>query len=139
MARILLVDDERDVVTLLRFLLERDGHEVTAAFNGAEALARIDSPAALPELIVLDLMMPVMDGFAVAARLAADARTSAIPIVLMTAKGGLKEALKTSPNIVGGMDKPFDPGKFRSLVAELLKAAKAGRPPSPPTTEVNAK
>lgn len=126
MARILLVDDERDVVTLLKFLLERDGHEVTTAFNGEEALARIESPVPLPDLIVLDLMMPVLDGFAVAARLSADARTKNIPIFLMTAKGGLKEALKASPNIVGGLDKPFDPAKFRASIAERLKAAGAG-------------
>lgn len=125
MARILLVDDERDVVTLLKFLLERDGHDVAAAFNGEEALARIDGGTALPDLIILDLMMPVMDGFAVAARLNADSRTKNVPIILMTAKGGLKEALKTSPNIVGGLDKPFDPVKFRALVAEKLQAAKA--------------
>ncbi len=139
MARLLLVDDEHDVVTLLKFLLERDGHEISTAFNGEEALAWIGAAETPPDLILLDVMMPVLDGLAVAARLAADPDTKSIPIMLMTAKGGLREALKTSPNIAGGVDKPFDPGKVRAMVAELLKPAKADRPPSPPTAEVNAK
>ncbi len=129
MARILIVDDERDVVTLLRFLLERDGHEVSAAFNGEEALGSLgvepaDPGAPLPDLIVLDVMMPIMDGFTLASRLLQNARTAALPILLMTAKGGLRQPPQECPNITARLDKPFDPGKFRALVAELAKAAR---------------
>jgi CheY-like chemotaxis protein len=60
LARVLVVDDEKDVVELVKFLLERDGHQVIEAFNGREALEK--AFAEHPDLIILDIMMPEMDG-----------------------------------------------------------------------------
>lgn len=135
MARILVVDDERDVVSLLRFLLEKDGHEVLEAYNGAEALETLGiSPAsngpdpapgtfpALPDLVILDVVMPVMDGYSTTEALAADPRTRSIPVLILTAKNEMKALCQEAPNIAAYVEKPFDPRKLRELVASLFPA-----------------
>ena len=126
MARILLVDDERDVVTLIKFMLEKDGHTVIAAYDGAEALAKAgieprDETAVTPDLVILDVMMPVMDGYAVCARLQEDARTKAVPVLVLTAKGAVKDDFKPDCRATEHLEKPFDPKTLRALVAGLLE------------------
>lgn len=121
MARILLVDDERDVVTLIKFMLEKDGHLVLCAYDGAEALAKAgveprDETAVVPDLVILDVMMPVMDGETVRARLAEDARTAAVPVITLTAKGAPADGRGVY------LEKPFDPRELRDLVASQLRA-----------------
>src|SRR5579885_475847 len=99
MARIMIVDDERDVVTLLTYLLEKDGHTVSAAYDGAQALAAlgVEPPAQdgqtppVPDLIVMDVMMPVLDGYSVSAKLASCPRTRSVPLIVLTAKGEMRE------------------------------------------------
>ena len=126
MARILLVDDERDVVTLIKFMLEKDGHMVVAAYDGAEALAKAgveprDETSVIPDLVILDVMMPVMDGFAVCARLQEDERTKTVPILVLTAKGGEMERSESSCAVTAHLEKPFDPKALRELVTALLE------------------
>jgi DNA-binding response OmpR family regulator len=126
MARILLVDDERDVVTLIKFMLEKDGHMVIPAYDGAEALAKAgveprDETAVIPDLVILDVMMPVMDGFAVCARLQEDERTKAVPVLVLTAKGGAEGRLDGGCNVTSYLEKPFDPKDLRELVSSLLE------------------
>ena len=126
MARILLVDDERDVVTLIKFLLEKDGHLVIAAYDGAEALVKagiepLDTTAVIPDLVILDVMMPVMDGYAVRARLQEDGRTKTVPVIVLTAKGETKDQLNSACNVTSYLEKPFDPKMLRELVASLLE------------------
>lgn len=123
MARILLVDDERDVVTLIKFMLEKDGHLVLCAYDGAEALAKAgveprDETAVVPDLVILDVMMPVMDGETVRERLAEDARTASVPVITLTAKG----APQAAPGRGAYLEKPFDPRELRDLVASQLRA-----------------
>ncbi len=125
MARILLVDDERDVVTLVKFMLEKDGHMVVPAYDGAEALAKAgveprDETAVTPDLVILDVMMPVMDGYTVGARLREDARTEAVPIVILTAKGAPADRRETFRGPTSYLEKPFDPRALRDLVAGLV-------------------
>lgn len=125
MPRILLVDDERDVVTLIKFMLEKDGHMVIPAYDGAEALAKAgveprDETAVIPDLVILDVMMPVMDGYTVCARLHEDARTKAVPVVVLTAKGETRDKFDACPNVTAYIEKPFDPKMLRELVARLL-------------------
>ncbi len=129
MARIMVVDDERDVVILIKFLLEKDGHEVIEAFNGGEAVEKLgvnppkdDVP--LPELIILDVMMPVMDGYAVCTALAKHPRTRSIPILVLTAKGAMRDLFNQSTNVASYIDKPFDPKKLRELISGILSGAK---------------
>ena len=125
-ARILVVDDERDVVTLLRFLLQKDGHEVVEAFHGGEALAALGlepaSQASLPDLMILDVMMPVTDGYTVARRAAEAERTRGLPVLMLTAKGQTKELFETLPNVAAVLEKPFDPQRLREMVRSVLKA-----------------
>jgi CheY-like chemotaxis protein len=126
MARILLVDDERDVVTLIKFMLEKDGHMIIAAYDGGEALLKAgveprDETAVIPDLVILDVMMPVMDGYAVCARLQEDERTKNVPIIVLTAKGESKDQLNPSRGVTSHLEKPFDPKMLRELVASLLE------------------
>ena len=96
MATILVVDDEKDTVALLRYMLEKDGHKVLEAYDGEGALIAVgldpaggenEAPPVLPDIILLDVMMPKMDGYSVYARLQQSARTQNIPVVVLTAKG----------------------------------------------------
>ena len=128
MAHILIVDDERDVVTLLSFLLQKDGHKISEAYDGAKALELlgIDPPAArtkeeLPDLVILDIMMPVIDGYTVSRRLADNAKTKKIPLLILTAKGQMRDLFAMSPSVAAYVDKPFDPKKIKELVAGILQ------------------
>src|SRR3982750_2718452 len=82
--RILVVDDEKDLVDLITYNLQRNGYDFLAATSGTEALEIAQREQ--PDLIILDLMLPGIDGTEVARRLKADARTAGIPIVMLTAK-----------------------------------------------------
>ncbi len=126
MARILLVDDERDVVTLIKFMLEKDGHMILAAYDGAEALAKAgveprDETAVIPDLVILDVMMPVMDGYTVCARLQEDERTKSVPVIVLTAKGETKDQFNAACGVASHLEKPFDPRHLRDMVARLLE------------------
>ncbi len=112
---ILVVDDEEDILELIRFNLSREGYDVICATSGEKAieLARRD----IPDLIVLDLMLPGMDGLEVAKVLKNNAETKGIPIVMLTAKG--EEADIVTGLELGADDyitKPFSP---RIVVARL--------------------
>lgn len=125
MGRILVVDDERDVATMLKFMLEKDGHAVTTAGNGLEALAALgvqpaDAAKELPDLAILDVMMPELDGYSVCERMYEDPRTRPIPILMLTAKGAMRELHGRTPNVAAHIDKPFDPRELRALVSEML-------------------
>ncbi|MBI4386710.1 MAG: response regulator [Elusimicrobia bacterium] len=133
MANILVVDDEKDVVTLIKFLLEKDGHRVAEAFNGAEALKLLgveppDPSAALPDLIILDVMMPVVDGYTTATKLRENAETRAIPLVILTAKGQMRDVFEMTPNVAAYIEKPFDPKQLRDLVTGMFPSGGPSRP-----------
>jgi CheY-like chemotaxis protein len=85
--RILIVEDSEDFQFLVRHLLESEGYHVESAFNGLEALNKLGALFALPHLIILDIMMPVMDGFEFKERIEKDPRLKDIPIVVVTAHG----------------------------------------------------
>ena len=126
MARILLVDDERDVVTLIKFMLEKDGHMIIPAYDGAEALTKAgieprDETAVTPGLVILDVMMPVMDGYSVFQRLREDARTRAVPVLVLTAKGGADNRVGAADELTQHLEKPFDPKTLREIVAGMLE------------------
>ncbi len=123
-ARILVVDDERDVVTLVGFLLKKDGHEVNTAYHGGEALAKLGlepkAEAKLPELVIMDVMMPVADGYTVARRAGEDAKTRGGPILMLTAKGQTRELFEGQANVAAVLEKPFDPQRLREMVKSIL-------------------
>jgi adenylate cyclase len=119
-ARILVVDDVADNVEILRMRLGSLGYEVVAAEDGEQALAKVR--AALPDLILLDIMMPKIDGLEVVRRLKADATLPFIPVILVTAKTGPKD-------VVAGLDaggddyltKPIDHGALVARVRAMLR------------------
>ena len=122
----MVVDDERDVVTLIQFLLEKDGHTVSTAHNGAEALKALgiepEAPAEVkPDLIVLDVMMPIVDGKAVAGRIATVDALSNVPVIVLSAKGQIQEDFRKLKLKIHFLEKPFDPKKLRHMIATLLK------------------
>ena len=81
---ILVADNDRDIVTLVKTLLEGEGYGVQTAYDGLEVFSRLEEQK--PDLIILDIMMPQMDGMAVLTRLKETAETSSIPVIMLTAK-----------------------------------------------------
>jgi two-component system alkaline phosphatase synthesis response regulator PhoP len=122
MARILIVDDEKDVVDLLTFLLGKDGYEFIAAPDGKVGLERAIKDS--PDLIILDIMMPEMDGVQMNSLLLENAATRGIPVIVLTAKGRMREAFEKAPNVHAYMEKPFDGQELRQHVANALKLKK---------------
>ena len=124
--RILLVDDEQSIQTLLSYPLRKDGYHVTSALDGREALQRFDE--ARFDLVILDLMLPKLDGVEVCRELRS---RSQVPIIMLTAKGS--ETDKVAGLEVGADDyitKPFSMREFRSRVkAALRRSRMVGEPP----------
>src|SRR2546429_5180548 len=85
MARILIVEDEQDIVDLLRFNLRQAGHDPEVATTGEEALSQI--ARARPDLVLLDLMLPDLPGTEICRRLKGDARTPHAPVIMLPARG----------------------------------------------------
>src|SRR5687768_120191 len=120
--RVLVVDDERDLVDLVAYNLTRGGYEVLTASNGTEALDVAQRET--PDLVVLDLMLPGIDGTEVARRMKADSRTAGIPIVMLTAKG---EETDIVVGLTLGADdyvtKPFSMKVLLARISTVLRRA----------------
>ena len=126
--RILLVDDEQSIQTLLSYPLRKDGYEVVQAVDGREALERFDERPF--DLVVLDVMLPKLDGLEVCRRLRS---RSAVPIIMLTAKS--EEIDKVVGLELGADDyitKPFSMREFRSRVKAALRRSELAR--ATPTT-----
>lgn len=119
MAKILAVDDEKSTLELVSFILERDGHAVTAVGDGQACLDHVTLEK--PDLILLDIMMPVMDGYTVFNRLAESEETRGIPVIIMSAKGEMRDAFQMATNFVDYVHKPFDPAVLRERVKKALE------------------
>lgn len=118
--RILIVDDEKDLVETLTFRLEANNYEVIKAYDGQDGLEKAKKER--PDLIILDLMLPKMDGYKVCALLKFDARYNKIPIILFTARA--QESDKKMGGDVGAnayITKPFEPAALLTKITELLK------------------
>lgn len=126
MPKVMIVEDEREVVELLKFLLEKEGIETIVAFNGREALEKIGlMPSAenvvRPDLMILDIMMPEIDGYTVQTKMLENANTKSIPIAILTAKGHMQDLFGMAANVAAYIEKPFDPQALREKIKELLK------------------
>ncbi len=122
MPRILLVDDEAQLVTMVQMRLEANGYEVVTASNGQEGLDKAKSEN--PDLIMMDVMMPKMDGYKVCGLLKNDTRYSKIPIILFTARAQQDD--KELGGEVGAdayITKPFEPPMLLAKIEELLNKA----------------
>ncbi|HEX2923027.1 MAG TPA: response regulator [Chloroflexota bacterium] len=122
MGRILAVDDEENILELIQAALEGDGHQVTGAANGLEALKSV--AASMPELILLDLRMPVMDGWEFASRFRARYGRD-VPILVLTAD---RDAAASASRIDadGCLAKPFDLMELLRLVDRFASIGKSG-------------
>jgi len=117
--RILLVDDERDLVDMVKMRLEAGGFEVSTAFDGQEALDKARKEK--PDLIILDLMLPKMDGYKVCRMLKFDEKYKKIPIILFTARAQDNDKqLGTEVGADGYITKPFEPQVLLSKINELI-------------------
>ena len=119
--KILVVDDEPDIVELIAFNLEAEGYAVITATSGLEALNR--ARAILPDLIVLDLMLPELDGLAVCEILRRLPSTAPIPIIMLTAwKSELSRMIGLQAGAEEYMTKPFSPRDLVVRVNQTLRA-----------------
>jgi CheY-like chemotaxis protein len=122
---VLVADDDPDILRFVEVNLHLEGFQVVTARDGDDALAK--AFAARPDLILLDVLMPGVDGYAVCARLRADPATAAIPVVMLTANfiSADAEAARRA-----GADafvvKPFDPAELLTTVKSLLASGRAG-------------
>jgi two-component system, OmpR family, alkaline phosphatase synthesis response regulator PhoP len=117
---ILVIDDEKDLIELVSYNLDKEGFAVKSAPNGEAGLAK--AIGELPDLVLVDLMMPGIDGLEVCRRLRSDARTAAIPIIMLTAK-------TAEPDRIVGLElgaddyvtKPFSPRELAARVKAVLR------------------
>ena len=123
--RVLIVDDEGAIRTICRVNLESDGLAVAEAVNGREALAVVR--AQQPELVLLDVMMPDVDGWQVAAELGQDPATRDIPIVFLSARAAREDKARAQElGAVGYVVKPFDPIGLSASVRDVLDRIRRG-------------
>jgi len=125
---ILVVDDEEDILELVRYNLAKEGYKVTGVGSGEECLkvARLDNP----DLIVLDLMLPALDGLDVCRLIKSDKKTKHIKVVMLTAKG-------EEPDIVAGLElgaddyvtKPFSPRVLSARIKAVLRRSESEKEP----------
>ncbi|MBI4546452.1 MAG: response regulator transcription factor [Ignavibacteriae bacterium] len=119
MKTILVVDDEKDIIDLLKYNLRKEGYNVLTATNGKDALSQSQQR---PNLIILDVMMPELDGFEVVKQLKKDSKTSSIPVIFLTAKGTeLDEVLGLELGAEDYIVKPISIPKLLARVKNVLR------------------
>ena len=124
--RILVADDDPVILRLLQVNFRLEGYEVETASHGEDALARAREFA--PDLILLDVMMPGVDGWEVCRRLKADPATSAIPVIFLSARAQDEDRKRGHTlGVTEYVTKPFDPGRLVQTVRRVLDAAKHPR------------
>jgi two-component system alkaline phosphatase synthesis response regulator PhoP len=116
---ILVVDDERDIVDLIAYNLRKEGYEVSSAYDGKEGLDR-STPA--PDLIILDLMMPVLDGFETCRQLRKNPATAHVPIIFLTASSReVDEVVGLELGADDFIQKPISPRKLLARVRAIMR------------------
>ena len=121
-SKILVVDDERPIAEILKFNLDKEGYDVSLAFDGKEALDKALHES--PDLIILDIMLPVMDGFDVCREIR---KTSRVPILMLTAKDSeIDKVLGLELGADDYVTKPFSPREITARVKAILRRSHAG-------------
>lgn len=121
MAEILVVEDDACISLLIKHILKMDGHSVQAAFSGEEALALLgpegrQAGRRRPSLILTDVLLASMDGYALTKHLAKAVRLRNIPVIVLTARRDLREVFLSLSNVVDFIEKPFAPGELQKAV-----------------------
>ncbi|NSW55398.1 MAG: response regulator [Armatimonadetes bacterium] len=123
---ILVVDDERHIVRLVEVNLQRAGYNVDTAYDGVEALEKVR--ASKPDMIVLDVMMPRMDGFEVLQNLQANPDTAEIPVIMLTAKAQDADIFKGwQQGVSSYLTKPFNPRELLTFVERIFQSLEDSR------------
>ncbi len=118
-SKILLVDDEKDIVEFLEYSLKQEGFDVITAYDGSEALQKVSE---IPDLIILDIMMPNIDGYEVCRRIRENSNYKDIPVIFLTAKGAEADEIRGLE--LGASDfikKPISPKKLIARVNSNLR------------------
>jgi len=119
--KILVVDDEVHIARILQLTLEQAGYAVALAFDGREALELLRKER--PSLVILDLTLPVLDGYEVCAMIKEDERTRAIPVIILSARDLSNERIKKPFTADLFMEKPFNTAILLEKISGLLRAA----------------
>jgi two-component system, OmpR family, alkaline phosphatase synthesis response regulator PhoP len=118
--KVLLVDDDEQILKSLKIYLELENYQVTTAENGREALDKVRED--MPEIMVLDIMMPILDGYQVLEKLKEDPETSRLPVIMLTAKGQDIDVLKGyKMGASSYMTKPFNLNELVENIEMVLK------------------
>ena len=119
MAKIFVVDDAVELAMLVKSLLHEENHDVTVFTDPDEAWKALK--AGPPELIMLDVMMPKMDGYTFCTKLLEDPQLSSIPVVVLTAKANTRDAFKLLTNVVSFLEKPYKKVVLTHMVERALQ------------------
>lgn len=120
MAKILVVDDEEVICDLIGMCLEPEGHELIIETEGTGVIETVREVT--PDLILLDIMLPGVDGYTIQNSLSEDLDLKKIPIIMMTAKSKMEEVFKTAPNVSSFISKPFSVTELIEKVNSALKS-----------------
>ena len=122
--KILVVDDEAYIVHILEFSLTMEGYDVVTAFDGEEAISKAEREA--PDLIVLDIMMPRLDGYETCRRLKSAEKTKHVPVILLSAKGrSIDQRIGLDAGADEYITKPFSPRKLVERISAHIGQQKA--------------
>lgn len=117
--KILIADDEEDIKMVVKLFLESKGYETVTAFDGLDTIDRVKEE--MPDLILLDIMMPIIDGFEVCKRLKADPELTDIPIVMLSAASQSESRQRgLDAGAVDYIVKPFEPALLESVIQDVL-------------------
>lgn len=134
--KILVVEDDEDIMELISFNLKKEGYSVVKALTGEEALKQVQS--ASPDIVLLDVMLPEIDGLEVCRNLKSDSKTKNIPVIMVTAKG-------EESDVVAGLElgaedyvvKPFRPKELVARVRAVLRRKSQSQDPVPETIKLD--
>ncbi|MFC1679022.1 two-component system response regulator [Elusimicrobiota bacterium] len=124
MARILIADDELEFRALVASILESDGHEVVTVDRGDAVIEALLKES--PDLMIMDVMMPGMDGFSVQSKISEHEDLRKIPVIVVTAQVSFLNIFEKFDQVVARLDKVFEVPVFRELVRKTLERRTAG-------------
>lgn len=116
--KVLLIDDDPEILNFTKEVLEPSGYEVGVCDNGRDAMKTI--LAYKPDLLILDVMLPGMDGYTLATQLTEDAATRDMPIIMLSGLGPARAMFSQFPQVAAFIDKPFNPPDLLEMVRKAL-------------------
>ena len=130
MARLLISDDDPNILKMMSAVLSQAGHTVATCSSGIETLKKLgiqpeDPNIELPDLLILDIMMPKSDGYTVGTVIRNNPRTRGIPILVVSALREMSRLFTATVQVDGFLTKPFDPADLISSIAKILERRKA--------------